>query len=74
VCMSRVNIYLPDDLADAARRAELNVSAIAREALLEHLAGRDTARWVARVDALSPTGVGHDAALEALHGARDEFG
>ena len=33
VCMARVNIYLPDDLARRAREADLNVSGIAQEAL-----------------------------------------
>lgn len=33
MCMARVNIYLPDDLAERAREAGVNVSAVARSAI-----------------------------------------
>jgi post-segregation antitoxin (ccd killing protein) len=72
--MARVNVYLPDDLADAARKAELNVSGIAQAALKEALAERDTNRWLDSIARLQPTNVTHPQALDAVHAARDEMG
>lgn len=72
--MTRVNVYLPDDLADAAREAGLNVSGITQEALRVALAKRNTNRWLESVRRLQPTRVTHAQALEALHAARNEMG
>jgi post-segregation antitoxin (ccd killing protein) len=71
--MARVNVYLPDDLAAAVRKAGLNVSGIAQEALTAALAARDTDRWLDSIAALRPTAVTHAQVLEALHAARDEL-
>ncbi len=49
VCMSRVNIYLPRDLAEQARAADLNVSAIAQEALEQELRRRSLFTWLEEV-------------------------
>ena len=46
MCMARVNIYLPDDLATRARAAGLNVSGIAQEALERELCIRATDQWL----------------------------
>lgn len=46
MCMARVNIYLPDDLAKRAREAGLNVSGIAQEALERELRIRATDQWL----------------------------
>jgi post-segregation antitoxin (ccd killing protein) len=72
--MARVNVYLPNDLAEEVRAAGINVSSIAQEALRQELAGRTTSSWLAEVRGLSPTAVGHDEALAALHAVRDEMG
>lgn len=72
--MARVNVYLPDDLADAARKAGLNVSGITQAALTSALAERDTNRWLDSIARMQPTKVTHAEALEALHAARDELG
>lgn len=72
--MARVNVYLPDDLADAAREADLNVSGITQAALKAALAERDTNRWLDSVARLQPTRVTHAQALDAVHAARDEMG
>ena len=50
--MSRVNIYLPRDLAEKARAAEINVSAIAQEALGQELRRRSLFAWLEDVGAL----------------------
>ena len=72
MCMGRVNVYLPDDLAEEARAAGLNVSNITQEALRRELAGRRTTAWLTRVRQLPASDVTHDDALDALDGARDE--
>ena len=74
VCMARMNIYLPDDLAAKARSAGLNLSALARAAVEAELARSLTEGWLERVLALAPTAVSHDEAIEALDAAREDFG
>ncbi len=69
--MPRVNVYLPDDLAAAARGAGLNLSALAQEAIRRELAGRTTDAWLATLEA-AQTPVPHDTALAALDAAREE--
>jgi post-segregation antitoxin (ccd killing protein) len=68
--MARVNVYLPDDLAAAAREAGLNVSGITQAALAE----RDTNRWLDSIARMHATGVTHEQALAAVHAAREEIG
>jgi len=72
--MARVNVYLPDDLAEEARTAGLNVSRLSQEALRRELARRRTDAWLDRIMALPPTGVTHEEAQAALDAARDELG
>ena len=72
--MARVNVYLPDELADAARAAELNVSGITQAALKEALAERDTNRWLDSIARLQPTTATHAQVLDAVHAVRDEMG
>ncbi|MGA3217914.1 MAG: type II toxin-antitoxin system CcdA family antitoxin [Acidimicrobiales bacterium] len=74
--MARVNIYLPDDLAEEARSAGLNVSKVAQEALRRELANRATSAWVESVERLPPLhpAVAHAAVLEAIDAARAEMG
>ena len=50
--MTRVNIYLPRDLAEKAREANINVSAIAQEALETELGRRSLVTWLEEVRAL----------------------
>jgi post-segregation antitoxin (ccd killing protein) len=71
--MARLNVYVPDDLADRARRAGLNVSALVQRAIQAELDHSATAAWL---DALPrPTRrASHGAALAALDAARGEFG
>lgn len=50
--MPRVNIYLPSDLAEKARTADMNVSAIAQEALEQELRRHSLFAWLEDVGAL----------------------
>jgi post-segregation antitoxin (ccd killing protein) len=72
--MSRVNIYLPDDLAAEARTAGLNISGITQEALRRQLAGRRASAWLQRVRDQSRSTVTHREVIEVLDAARAEFG
>lgn len=73
VCVvTRLNVYLPDELAAEAKKAGLNLSAVTQEAVRRTLAELSTDAWLARVATTSTTGVLHDRALEALDAARDE--
>lgn len=72
--MARVNVYLPDDLANEAREAGLNVSSVLQDALRRELAGRQTSAWLEQVAMLPATGVDHDEALAALDAVRAETG
>lgn len=74
VCMARVNVYLPDDLATAAREAGLNVSALTQRALSDALSQRATDAWLSRIAMSAGPRVSHEKALAALDSARDEFG
>lgn len=77
VCMARINVYVPEELAESARRAGLNVSALTQSAIAAELRRRDTDAWLAGVATLhgaSRTTVSHEAALEALDEARAELG
>lgn len=70
--MARLNVYVPDDLAEQARQAGLNVSALAQAAISAELRRNSTNAWLASLPA--PRGVSAEAALVALDEARDEFG
>ncbi|MEV6896863.1 type II toxin-antitoxin system CcdA family antitoxin [Amycolatopsis sp. NPDC051372] len=71
--MARVNVYIPDDLAERVKAADLNVSALVQAALADALQRQATDAWL---DALPAPrrAVSHDAVLSALDGARAELG
>jgi len=71
--MSRVNVYLPDDLADEAKRAGLNISSLTQDAIRSSLAMQNLARWQQRVAELDPPGVSHSKVIDAVESAKDEF-
>lgn len=70
--MTRLNVYLPDELAARAKGVGMNLSAVTQEAVRRALAVRSTDAWLATLDAGSPTAVPHTRALEALDATRDE--
>jgi post-segregation antitoxin (ccd killing protein) len=71
--MARVNVYLPDDLAEQARDAGLNVSGLTQEAVRRALAAARTDAWLDEVAGLRPTGVSHDDVITTIGEAREEF-
>lgn len=72
--MARVNVYLPDELADAARKASLNISSLAQEAIRRELQHADLTRWLGEVSALPPVEISHDEVIAAIDAARSELG
>jgi post-segregation antitoxin (ccd killing protein) len=52
--MARINIYLPDDLAERVRAADINVSAIAQDALERELKATSLVGWLQEVGHLPP--------------------
>ena len=74
VCgVARLNVYLPDDLASAAKKAGLNLSALTQEAVRRKLDSASTDVWLNEL-ATRPAaaGVPHDRVIEAIDAARDE--
>ena len=72
--MARVNVYLPDELADAARAADLNISSLTQDAIRRELQQAGIAEWVETVLGLGSSRVNHAAIQEAVDAARDELG
>lgn len=72
--MARVNVYVPDELAERARAAGLNISGVTQDALREALAANETDRWLERLDRLSRVEIAHERVMHALEAARDELG
>lgn len=72
VVVTRLNVYLPDDLAAAAKSAGLNLSAVTQDAVRRTLAARSTDSWLVTLEAESSKDVTHERALEALDAARAE--
>ncbi|MGI8518062.1 MAG: type II toxin-antitoxin system CcdA family antitoxin [Acidimicrobiia bacterium] len=71
--MARINVYLPDDLAEEAKVAGLNVSALTQQALRRTLTATELNEWLDEVIALTPLGVGRTALNEAIAAAKDEL-
>jgi post-segregation antitoxin (ccd killing protein) len=71
--MARLNVYVPDDLAAAAREEGLNVSALTREAIASALAARATSDWLSSLGS-EESDISHADVLDALDAARDELG
>lgn len=72
--MARVNVYLPDDLAERAKAAGVSISALTQDALRSALATSDTDRWLDRLEQLPEHDVSHDVVLRTLDDVRDDFG
>lgn len=71
--MARLNVYVPDELAERARKRGLNVSALTQAAIRAELDDSATDAWL---DGLAPRSskARHRDVLEAIDAARDEFG
>lgn len=71
--MARVNVYVPDELADRMKEAQMNVSAVAQAAFEGELARQATTVWLDNIRRLPPLNVSHDQVIAALDAAREEY-
>jgi post-segregation antitoxin (ccd killing protein) len=71
--MARVNVYLPDELAQEARAAGLSISRVTQEALSSSLAHSETDRWLDRLERLPRADIPHRSIIDALDEARAEL-
>ncbi len=74
VCMARVNVYLPDDLAENAKLAGVSISAITQDALRGALAALDTDAWLDGLELSFGADIEHERVLAAIDQAREDFG
>ena len=72
--MARVNVYLPDELAERARAADLNVSGLTQEAIRRALDARAVNDWLDDLASLEPVGIDPETVREAVSSAKDDFG
>ncbi len=70
--MARLNVYLPDKLAEQARAAGLNLSALAQDAVRRSLASRSTDAWLSTISAAPGAAVSSADVLQALDEVREE--
>ncbi|HEV8239246.1 MAG TPA: type II toxin-antitoxin system CcdA family antitoxin [Thermoanaerobaculia bacterium] len=71
--MARVNIYLPDALAEEAKTAGLNVSKLAQEAVKSALSVEQVNAWLDSVAALERTRISHEDVLRAVREAKGDL-
>jgi post-segregation antitoxin (ccd killing protein) len=71
--MSRVNVYLPDDLAEEAKKAGLNISSLTQDAIRSSLAARSLTNWQQQVADLQSPAVSHQRVVDAVRAAKDEL-
>ena len=67
--MARMNVYLPDDLAERAKEAGLNVSGLTQDVVAAELDRRVLRTWLDALPDLPQT-VTHDDVISALDGSR----
>ena len=72
VRMARVNVYVPDNLAEEARRAGLNISSLTQAAIKATLSGQSTDAWLRTLRPVPRHTVTHEAVISALDSVRDE--
>jgi post-segregation antitoxin (ccd killing protein) len=75
VCIARLNVYLPDELADAIRPLEWNLSSLLQSAVRERLDTLGLDNWLSRLEPESWAAAGHGqtlASLEAVDEGRSD--
>jgi len=71
--MARVNVYLPDDLANDARGAGLNVSRLTQDAVREALIARRTDAWLDQALEMKGPDIDVAVVLAAVQDALDDL-
>lgn len=70
--MGRISVYLPDELAKAARAADLNISELTQHAVRQALRHDEWTDFLRRVRELPPTGIDHATVIATLDEVRNE--
>ena len=71
--IARVNVYLPDDLAEEVRASGINVSHVTQEALRATLSPLRTDRWLDDVMRLGSAGGSSEEVAAAVTSAKDDL-
>lgn len=75
MCMARLNVYVPDELAARARESGLNVSKLTQDAIAAELQRSAMRTWSERVRANPPLQeLPLEEHLRIMDAARDELG
>lgn len=69
--MARINVYLPDELAERVKSADINVSAVTQRALESELRMMSFSEWLEQVHALPPVTKDVDSAEVVREVRRD---
>lgn len=69
-----VSLHLPDDLAERARAADLDMSRLAQDAIRRALDARAVNEWLHDLASLPSAGIDPAVVKEAVRSAKDEFG
>ena len=72
--MARIVVYLPGDLAEQVRAANLDVSGLTQDAIRRALDARAANDWLDDLASLDPVGIDPAVVREAVRSAKDEFG
>ncbi|MCY4176038.1 MAG: type II toxin-antitoxin system CcdA family antitoxin [Acidimicrobiaceae bacterium] len=72
--MARVNVYLPDELAEQSRVAGLNVSGLAQDAIRRALDTQNVNDWLDDLASLEPVNVDYRLVKQAMTRVKDDFG
>ena len=71
--MARVNVYLPDDLAEEVRASGINVSQVTQDALRAALSPIRTNLWLDDIKRLGSTGISSDEVAAAVTWAKEDL-
>ncbi len=66
VCIARVNVYLPDELADAIRPLGWNLSQVLQSAVRQQLDSSRLDAWLSRLNPQATGAPGHGQTIAAL--------
>jgi post-segregation antitoxin (ccd killing protein) len=72
--MAKITVYLPDDLAERVKAADLNVSQLAQNAIRKALDDNRMGAWLASLDLDGPDRVSTEDAQAAVRAVRDANG
>jgi post-segregation antitoxin (ccd killing protein) len=70
--MARVNVYLPDELAQQAKELKLNISALTQDAIKSQMGAMATNNWLESLRRPKSRTISHESVMEVLREVRDE--